>query len=235
MYEKLIREVADFHGDLVRNIKGIRQSQSLFDDLSADPADYAVAMAAESATRLPTPAAMITRPFDYGTVITYPFVPQNWQATRFSDGLAYGVWYGSLELETTVYESAYHWHRFVMDSFAKQDREIVSERRVLDVRCDAILLDLRGKEKRAPRLLDRRDYGYAQELGRYLKAQGQNGVLARSARAGGDNAAVLRPEVLSNVREKCFLTYRLSPRADEISVERLSGRPWLKIRPSTLG
>lgn len=235
MYEKLIREVADFHGDLVRNIKGIRQSQNLFDDLSADPADHAAAVAAESATRLPTPAAMITRPFDYGTVITYPFVPQNWQATRFSDGLAYGVWYGSLELETTVYESAYHWHRFVMDSFAKLDREIVGERRVLDVRCDAILLDLRGKEKRAPRLLDRRDYGYAQELGRYLKAQGQNGVLARSARAGGDNAALLRPEVLSNIREKCFLTYRFNPRADEISVERLSGRPWLMIRPSTLG
>jgi len=235
MYEKLIREVADFHGDLVRNIKGIRQSQNLFDDLSADPADHAAALAAESATRLPTPAAMITRPFDYGTVITYPFLPQNWQATRFSDGLAYGVWYGSLEFETTVYESAYHWHRFVMDSFAKQDREIVGERRVLDVRCDAILLDLRGKEKRSPRLLDRRDYGYAQGLGRYLKAQGQNGVLACSARADGDNAALLRPEVLSNVREKCFLTYRLNPRADEISVERLAGRPWLKIRPSTLG
>ena len=134
MYEKLIREVADFHGDLVRNIKGIRQSQNLFDDLSADPADHAAALAAESATRLPTPAAMITRPFDYGTVITYPFLPQNWQATRFSDGLAYGVWYGSLELETTVYESAYHWHRFVMDSFAREDREIVGERRVLDVR-----------------------------------------------------------------------------------------------------
>ena len=235
MYEKLIREVADFHGDLVRNIKGIRQSQNLFDDLSADPADHAAAVAAESATRLPTPAAMITRPFDYGTVITYPFLPQNWQATRFSDGLAYGVWYGSLELETTVYESAYHWHRFVMDSFAKQDREIVGERRVLNVRCDAILLDLRGKEKGAPRLLDRRDYGYAQGLGRYLKAQGQNGVLACSARADGDNAALLRPEVLSNVREKCFLTYRMNPRADEISVERLSGRPWLRIRPSTLG
>ena len=60
-------------------------------------------------------------------------------------------------------------------------------------------------------------------------------MLACSARADGDNAALLRPEVLSNVREKCFLTYRLNPRADEISVERLAGRPWLKIRPSTLG
>ena len=231
MYEELIREVTDFHGDLVRNIKGIRQSQTLFDDLSADPADQAAAVAAESATRIPTPAAMITRPFDYGTVITYPFLPQNWQATRFSDG----VWYGSLELETTVYESGYHWHRFVTDSFPSEDREIVGERRVLDVRCNAILLDLRGKEKRAPRLTDRNDYGYTQGLGRYLKAQSQNGLLARSARSDGENAALLRPEILSDVREKCFLMYRMNPAGDEISVERTEGRRWLKVRPSALG
>jgi hypothetical protein len=235
VFENLIREVTDFHGDLVRNIKGIRRSQDLFDDLSADPADRAAAVAAESATRLPSPAPMITRPFDYGTVLTYPFLPQNWQATRFSDGLAYGVWYGSLELETTVHETAYHWHRFVTDSYPKEAREIVGERRVLDVRCDAVLLELRGKERKAPRLVDRRDYAYAQGLGRYLKAQSQNGLLVRSARVQGDNAALLRPEVLSRVREKCFLTYRMNPRVDEITVERTAGRQWLKIRPSALG
>lgn len=235
MYEKLIREAADFHADLVRNIKGIRASQDLFDDLSADAADRAVAVAAEGATRIPTPAATITRPFDYGTVLTYPFLPQNWQATRYSDGLAYGVWYGSLELETTVYETAYHWHRFVMDSFAAENREIAGERRVLDVRCDAILIDLRGKEKKTPALVDRRDYAYAQGLGRYLKSQFQNGLLVRSARSQGDNAALLRPEVLSRVREKCFLTYRMNPRRDEMTVERAAGRQWLKIRPSALG
>lgn len=237
MYGKLIREVADFHGDLVRNIKGIRRSQDLFDDLSADAADRALAVAAESATRIATAAPMITRPFDYGTVLTYPFLPHNWQATRFSDGLAYGVWYGSLELETTVYETAYHWHRFVTDSFAGEDREIVGERRVLDVRCDAILLDLRGQEKRTPALVDRRDYGLTQGLGRYLKVQAQNGLLARSARspAPADNAAIFRPEVLSRVREKCFLTYRMNPLHDEIVVERSAGRRWMKIRPSALG
>jgi hypothetical protein len=235
VFEKLIREAADFHGDLVRNIKGIRRSQDLFDDLSADPADRAAAVAAESATRLSSAAPMITRPFDYGTVLTYPFLPHNWQATRFSDGLAYGVWYGSLELETTIHETAYHWHRFVTDSFPQEAREIVGERRVLDVRCDAILLDLRGKERRAPGLINRLDYGYAQGLGRYLKAQSQNGLLVRSARAAGDNAALLRPEVLSKVREKCFLTYRMHPRVDEITVERTVGRSWMKIRPSALG
>ena len=76
------------------------------------------------------PAPLITRPFDYGAVITYPFVPQNWHATRYSDGMRYGVWYGALELETTVRETVYHWHRFLTDSFPL-DREIVGERRVL--------------------------------------------------------------------------------------------------------
>ena len=233
-YGALLRRVADFHGDLVRNIKGIRHAQDLFDDLSADPADRAAAVAAESATRLPTASAIITRPFDYGTVLTYPFLPQNWQATRYSDGLSFGVWYGALELETTVHETAHHWHRFVMDSFAAENREIVGERRVLDVRCDALLVDLRGSEKQVPALVHRRDYSYTQALGGYLKAQFQNGLLARSARAPGDNAALLRPEVLSDVREKCFLTYRMNPAEDEIAVERTPGRRWLQLRPSRL-
>ena len=234
MYGALITEVVDFHGDLLRNIKGIRRSQALFDDLSGDPSDQSVAIAAELATRIPSAAPMISRPFDYGTVITYPFVPHNWHATRYSDGLAYGAWYGSLELETTVYETVYHWHRFVMDSYASEDREIVAERRVLEVRCDAILIDLRGKERREPRLVDRRDYGFTQGLGRYLKKQSQNGLLARSARSDGANAVILRPETLSGVRDTCFLTYRMHPAKDDVTVERTPGRLWRQIVPSTL-
>lgn len=234
MYEALITQAVDFHGDLVRNIKGIRRSQALFDDLSADPGDQAVAIAAELTTRVPSAAPMITRPFDYGTVITYPFVPHNWHATRYADGLAYGAWYGSLELETTVYETVYHWHRFVMDSFASEDREIVGERRVLGVRCNAILIDLRGKERREPRLTDRRNYGFTQALGRYLKQQSQNGLLAPSARSAGANAVILRPAALSDVRDACFLTYRMRPNEDAVTVERSPGTLWLRIVPSAL-
>jgi hypothetical protein len=230
--EALIREVTAFGGDLVRNIKGVRLSQDLFDDLGAEPADRDVAIAAESATRMPSPAPLITRPFDYGTVVTYPFVPHNWQATRYSDGLAYGVWYGALELETTVYETVYHWHRFVMDSFAGLDRPIAGERRVFSVRCDAILIDLRAA--REPRLTDRRDYGFTWQVGRYLWERSQTGLLAPSARAAGSSAAIFRPEVLSDVRDLCFLTYRMNPARDSVLVERAPGVPWLEVRPSAL-
>ena len=234
MYGDLIKKVADFHDDLLRNIMTIRRSQALFDDLSDDPQDQAIAVAAEAADTIASTAPLITRPFDYGTVITYPFVNFNGHVTRFSDGLHYGVWYGSLELETTVYETVYHWHRFVMDSYAAEDRVIRGERRVFNSRCDAILIDLRGKHRQEPGLIDRREYGFTQPLGRYLKGQGQNGLLVKSARADGVNAAILKPEVLSNVRDVCYLTYLMNPKVDAVRVERAPGRAWLEVVPSRL-
>ena len=232
MVERLVREVVDFDGDLTRNIKGIRVSQSLFDDLSPDAADQAVAIAAEGIERIPSEAPLITRPFDYGAVITYPFVPQNWHATRWSDGLSYGVWYGSLELDTTVYESVFHWHRFVLDAFPDIEKEVVGERRVLDVRCRALLIDLRGSAD--PRLVDRRNYSHTQRLGRYLHERSQNGLLARSARCHGTNAAVLDVRCLSDARDACFLTYRMHSNGDLVAVERTPGETWLEIKPSLL-
>ena len=229
MYEELIREVADLHGDLVRNIQTIRVSQDLFDDLSHDAAAQAVAIAAEAAGRIPSEAPLITRPFDYGTVITFPFANFNGHATRFSDGLRYGVWYGSLELETTVHETVYHRHRFLQDAFAREDRAIRSERRVFDVRCDAILLDLRGKEAAEPGLLDRRSYAFTQPLGAYLQAQGSNGLLVRSARCQGMNAAIFRAAALSRVRDLCHLTYIMNPTQDTATIERTPGETWLRI------
>jgi hypothetical protein len=234
LYPDLITHAIDFHAGLVRNIKGIRVSQNLFDDLSQEPGDHAVAIAAESATRIPSAAPLVTRPFDYGAALTYPFVNFNGHATRFSDGLDYGVWYGSLELETTVYETVHHWREFLAASFPGEDREIVSERRVLDARCEAILIDLRGKERREKRLLDRRDLSFPNALGRYLQQQSQNGLMVRSARSDGINAALFTPRVLSRARDLCFLTYRTNPTKDLVRVERTPGRKWLEIKPSAL-
>jgi hypothetical protein len=221
----LLERIIDFAGDLVRNIKGIRVSQDLFDDLARDEADRAVAIAAEGATRIPSAEPLITRPFDYGTVITYPFVPHNWQATRYSDGLEYGVWYGALELETTVHETLYHWHRFVADAFPELDRELVSERRVFSVRCEAILVDLRKAKE--PRLVHPRDYSFTQQLGRHLWRRAQSGLLAPSARTRGTTAAILRAGALCDVRDVCFLSYRV--RGNKAVVERTPGEPWLRI------
>ena len=227
----------DFHDDLVRNIPGIRQSQNLFDDLSSDVDDWELAVAAESADSAPTPAALITRPFEYGTVVTYSFESGHWTQTRFSDGHSYGVWYGALELETTVYETAWHWSRFILDSFAAEDRQIVTDRRVFNVRCDALLVDLRGKQVTYPDLVNRTSYAFTHQVGRYAHDQGLNGLLYQSARCPGPatSAALLRAERLSNVRDRAFLTYRFNPARDALLAERTLGRIWMEITPSTLG
>jgi len=231
----LVAANVDFHGDLVRNIPGIRESQHLFDDLSPDPADWDVAIAAEAAARIPTDAAAITRPFDYGSVISYTFDAARWQATRFSDGSAYGVWYGSMTIETTVYETAWHWYRFVRDSFPEEDREIVTERRAFAVRCDALLVDLRGKEASHPGLVSRSSYAFTQRIGKYLHEQDQNGLLVHSARCAGVNAAVFNPQRLSNARHRTYLTYRLNGVRDTFVAERTRGRRWLAFAPAALG
>jgi len=235
MQADLFAANVDFHDDLVRNIPGIRESQNLFDDLSPDSTDWDIAIAAEGAERIPTAAALITRPFDYGTVISYTFDSSRWHATRFSDGSTYGLWYGSLEVETTVFETAWHWYQFVLDSFAGEDREITSERRLFDVCCDALLIDLRGKVTAYPDLVSRTSYTFTHQAGRYVHEQDLNGLLARSARCDGTNAAVFKAERLSNVRDRMFLTYRLNVVRDTFVAERKPRRKWLELSPSALG
>jgi hypothetical protein len=234
MFGELCSANIDFHDDLVRNIKTIRESQDLFDDLSGDPRDWVVAIAAEAEERMPTPAAVITRPFDYGTVISYAFDPSTWQATRFSDARRYGVWYGSCEVETTVYETVFRWHRFLVDSYAMEDRVITGERRLFDVRCDALLIDLRGREADFPDLVSRTSYAFTQSLGNFLVEQGANGILVQAARYDGINGAIFQQERLSNVREKMLLTYRCNPVQDFCNVERAASQVWLQIKPSSL-
>jgi hypothetical protein len=233
-FAELCRHAVAYDDSLVRNIKGIRVSQDLYDDLTESPEDTRIAIAAEGRLRVPSGNPFLTRPFDYGTVITYSFDSAHWQESRFSDARQYGVWYGSLDVKTTVFETVLHWHRFLMDSFADVKEEIIGERRVFDVRCDAVLVDLRDCEKQAPQLTDRKSYAFTQALGRYLVEQQQNGVLFPSARCNGVNAAVFTPARLSNVHDRTYLTYRYAPKSGSVKVERAAGRTWLTITPTEL-
>ena len=223
-----------FDADLIRNIKGIRTSQDLFDDLSSSPEDWDLAIAVEQESNVATHQALIHRPFDYGVAVAYVFDPSHWNASRFSDGRHYGVWYGSLDLETTLHETVYHWHRFVMDSFPDLDRPVTGERRVCDVHCKATLVDLRGAEAHFPELVSRTDYLYTQPLGAFYRSRGDSGLLVKSARCEGVNAALFDPAALSNVRDRCFLTYRCHPAADIVEIERVPGKRFMQLQPSLL-
>ena len=224
MYAELLTDIVDFDGDLLRNIKGIRISQDLFDDLGDNTVDYSVAHAVESRDIVSTDQSLLSRPFEYGTALTYPFLEANWQRTRFSDGTRHGVWYGSQDLETTIHESAHHWRLFVLASFHGEGADVVAERRVIKAKCCGILVSLLGKEAEWPALVDPDDYTFTNALGGYLKSQGQNGLLTRSARCSGANAAIFKQSVLSDARDHCFLTYIFNPRTNgTIRVEREQG------------
>ncbi len=232
MDETLFDTLATVNEDVYRNIKSIRMTQDLFDDLSSSAAERVFADAADKQTKSESHQPLLTRPFDYGTVISYPFVSHNWQATRFSDGTAYGVWYGSFTIETTVYETVYHWVRFIRDSFPDYDQEVTGERRVFKLRAQGLLVDLREKHKSHPQIIDPFDYTFTHKMGRYLHEQQQNGLLVKSSRHEGINCDVLRADILSNPRDFCFLTYRFRPTTESVAIERKAGHTWRRLNIS---
>lgn len=220
-----------FRDDVFRNICSLRKTRSLFADLVDDAEAEDVAIRAEMATKPRLPMPTVNRPFEdgYGMVVRFPFVPAHWSASRYSDG-SFGVWYGSTAMDTTIYETAYHQRRLLIDS-PKFDVEpkwpVVIERRVHVVALDALLFDVRGKVRAAPALVDPVSYTLTQSVGGAVARGNHPGLLVRSARCAGDNVAVMSPQYLSNVRDHCYLIYKMSQR--ETAVERTPGRRHLTI------
>ena len=223
--------LTDVHQPAFRNIVSIRESQDLFDDLSGRPEEWALAQQIEATVKPPpyrSPTPTIDRPFEdaaWFNAILWPF--RNWQASRFSDG-SFGVWYGSAAIETTVHESAYHWYHGLLADAGFEKETVVGERKVYAVDCDAALLDLRPLVVDYPDLIHRRDYRFAQSVGARIHHEGHPGLLLSSVRhREGNNYAVFNPDVLSNPRLICQLTYRLTN--DSITVEKQTAVCWLRL------
>lgn len=221
----------NFAADVYRNIISLRRSQALFDDLSEDPAAQELAQRQEAASRPPqyrSASPLLSRPFEeshYRTVIGYPFMHH--QTSRFSRGL-HGVWYGALTLQTTVYETAWHWYQFLRNSGDHEHEGVISERRVHRVHCDSHLLDFRPLAQKWPALLAN-DYSFTHSIGDEMNRKKLPGLINGSARdAGGSVVAAFDPDILSKPRDVCYLSYTLSQQ--QIRVQRTPGRTLMKIR-----
>ena len=230
--EELLSQASlfDFKSDAYRNIVSLRVSESLFDDLSDEPEDHALAQEIEYRSKPPSyrdGATIINRPYDeadYNNAIKYPFY--NWSDNRFSDG-TYGVWYGSAELETTIHETAYHWRNGLLKDANWQDLEgIVIERRVHLVHCHAAIIDIRPLCNEHSYLVGD-SYHDTQALGRRIHHEGHPGLFTKSARCGGDNIAIFRERVLVDPRPLCYLTY--TTHSSGIQIERKPGQIILDI------
>jgi hypothetical protein len=227
----LFDKTADFKGQPYRNITTLRESEDLFDDLAGGD-ETASAIAAEAEMRVkdhPVPGDLkiIQRGFHYTrSIIDYPFKNEPYLFTRFGDG-TYGIWYGSLEMKTTVFETCFHMIK-AERAVEGLDEMIVRERAVYRVKCSAILIDLRGKQNSFPKLVAD-TCGFTQQIGQRINHEGHPGLLASSSRYKGTNIAIFNPDVLSDPRLHCYLTYYFDPLTMKIRVERTVGRTWLKV------
>lgn len=219
----------NFSHDVYRNIVSLRDSQSLFDDLSPDPRDHQAAIQCELQSK---PAEyrgqqnIIDRPYEealHRQTIDYPF--EHAQPSRFSNG-EFGVWYGARSIETTVHETVYHWLRFLRD--ANMNRPgIIAHRRVHVVACDSHLLDLRALVQQWPALVSD-DYSGTQQIGHTAYNKRLPGLLSRSARHGeGEVISAFTPDILSRPRTSCHLTYRL--REQDVRIERTRNRRYMMV------
>lgn len=230
LFESL--RLTDVHQDLARNIVSIRHSQDLFDDLSADPHEQEIAIRHEMATK-PWPyqskVPVVDRPFEEAEwieAIAYPFQPPNWSRSRYSDG-SFGVWYGADRVETTVYETVWHWRKGLLADAGFDRLGVSIERKVYQVRCDSALVDFRPEVEKLPALLHPEDYGLTQQAGQRLHREGFPGLASRSARCEGDVFGILNPAVLSGPRFECSLNYRIV--GDRVAVERETGSIWMLV------
>ncbi len=225
--QQLFEKSRDFDERLYRNIVSLRETEDLFDDLvGADPSITDVAYATEMKIKESIPTGQIARSFHYTTAIGYPFTSEPFMASRYGDG-TFPVWYGSLELETTIHETAYHMVRDI-ENVAGVDETVIRERAIFTVACQALLLDLGQKEKTHPNLVAD-SYAYTQEIGRRLHREGHPGLLAPSARCKGINAVILNEKVLNNPLNHCYLLYRYDPAQRHVEVERTVGEIMLTI------
>lgn len=215
--------------DVYRNIVSLRQSEDLFDDLSDNPDDWALAQTLEANAKPPnyrSEQIIINRPFDeaeYFGAIGYPFSETNWQQSRFSTGNQYGVWYGAESLDTTIYETVHHWRNSLLADAGWEKRDDISiHRKIYTVCCQALLIDLSNHHKDFPFLISD-DYEECQQLGRLLHQQGHPGIFTRSARCkkSGNNVVVFNEKVLSEPKNHCNLTYRLN--GNQVTIERTVG------------
>lgn len=223
--------LADVHCNVIRNIVSIGTSQDLFDDLSSSPEEWALAQQVEDAVKPPpyqSPTPVIHRPFEdaeWFNAIGWPF--KHWQASRFSDG-TFGVWYGCDSVETSAYETAYHWFSQLLTDAGFEEEKVIGERKLYEVACDAALLDLRPLTATHPSLMHKTDYSTAQSAGARFNREGHPGLMTTSVRhAAGQNYVVLNPDVLSNPRQHCQLSYRLV--CNHIVIEKQLGVTWMQI------
>lgn len=216
----LFDRVTQFDGRVIRNITSLRVSADLFDDLVSDTEGREAALAADMRMRS-APTGIVERGLHYSQAIDYPFTSDTTVSSRYGDGTV-RVWYGALEENTALAETC--WHQIQqLRAIEGVTAPVTRYRAVYTVRAHGLFLELRGKEVEYPELLDD-DYAATQAIAKQVANQGLPGLLFPSARwPEGSCLAAFRAEPLTDAQLVYYLTYRIDPVANSVSIERTPG------------
>jgi len=172
---------------------------NLFEDV-VEPADLALVFAIESLTndRLKDQVGDLTlvsqadRISGAGSTPVMAAFTHIGKASRFTDGLDYGVYYGAKELITAIKETVHH-----REIFLRMTNEADTE---LTMRCYANKVaqpmhDIRGEEYED---LHQENYSLPQAYGRQKRTEGSFGLVYNSVRhAGGECIAAFKPKAVT--------------------------------------
>src|SRR5262245_45873959 len=179
----------------------------VFDDLTADKDDLAIAFLLESATndRLAVLSRRVPLLPDNeivqgpgATMVMAAFLHADGAGGRFTDGRL-GAWYAAFDVDTAIAETLYHCTRRLRLSEGALPSNIQMRQLVAGIDCE--LVDIRGEQANLRDLYDHDDYTAAQAFGTALRwpasGIGENGIVYDSVRrAGGTNVCIYRPSLI---------------------------------------
>jgi hypothetical protein len=144
------------------------------------------------------------------TCIMAAFTHLNPQGSRFSDG-SYGVFYCARKRDTAIAETRHHAGLFMA---ATAEPPMRLQMRLYTVEAQGKVVDLREASRAEPRIVDPDGYGYAQGVGRQLRADGALGILYPSVRhPAGVCLAAFRTTLLKKCLHAAYLEYHWNGRA----------------------
>lgn len=187
-----------------RNIATCAPSQNLFDDIAPAKTFERLHRHERASSGIGHAQNKTHRPFQYGdTGLTlYVFEKLNWYYGRFGKGTRYGVWYGSLEEETSIKEVLYYRLIESHELFKNpkiRDPFIVCQRAMFKARCQAPrLVDLTKEKKYYAHLTDE-DYSFCQNLGKKAIHEKIDAFFTPSARnPQGICTPIFNPSILKD-------------------------------------
>jgi len=208
---ELLDTLLPFDDAVLRNRVGVNLAIEPFDDLSDLPSDWDEANKIITQVNLSRLSDSELHFYAIGKI----FSRENWKKTRFGDG-SFPIWYGSLDVETTFFETAFHWRRTLLTDagFLNKPGPIYMARTVFKTMCTSTLIDFRKKAQDFPELIhqDVNQYTITQNLGLKLHREGFPGFLTLSARKQyGENIIVFNKIVLHTPEHYQDYLYEILP------------------------